>query len=60
MRFKCFSANFSCLIVRFSAKSLSTSYAWFVYVLVKFSCHAHFAKLLFATIMDVVLTVNLL
>ena len=33
MRFKCFSANFSCLIVRFSAKSLSTSYAWFVYVL---------------------------
>ena len=31
MRFKCFSANFSCLIVRFSAKSLSTSYACFVY-----------------------------
>ena len=27
----------------------------FVYVLIKFSCHAHFAKLLFATNMDVVL-----
>ena len=31
MRLKCFSENFSCLIVPFSAKSLSTSYAWFVY-----------------------------